>query len=107
MSRTSEDADRYRGVMAESYALGRQTKKHLNFRYRVRAQFAVDTFREAQPNAKDVNVLELGAADGLTLLHMREHLGGCGEFVGVEYAEYLIDSAPPMPTGARVLFRGT
>lgn len=106
MSRHPDNVDRYRGVMAASYALGRQTKKHLNFRYRVRAQFAVDRFRDAQPHANDVNVLELGAADGLTLLHMRDHLGGCGEYVGVEYAEYLIAAAPAMPDERTRLIQG-
>ena len=87
----------YRGVMDASYNQGRQTKPHLNYRYRVRGQIAVNGFRAYHPHQREVAVLEIGASDSLTLLHIRELLGGQGEFVGVEYAPDLIASAPELP----------
>lgn len=87
----------YRGVMDASYNEGRQTKPHLNYRYHVRGQIAVNGFRAYHPHQDEVAVLEMGAADALTLLHIRDLLGGRGEFIGVEYAADLIDSAPVLP----------
>lgn len=87
----------YRGVMDDSYNTGRQTKPHLAFRYRVRGQVAANGFRAYHPHVEAPRVLEMGAADGLTLLHIRELLGGRGEYVGVEYAESLLERAPVLP----------
>lgn len=91
-----------RGVMDASYSKGRLSKPHLRFRYRVRGQVAVDGFRRIHPDASFVRVLEMGAADGLTLLHIRELLGA-GEFLGVEYAQELLDTAPGMPDDLRLI----
>lgn len=93
----------YRGVMDDSYNTGRQTKSHLSFRYKVRGQVAVNGFRAYHPNMTEVNVLEMGAADGLTMLHMRDLLGGAGEYLGVEYAESLLGSAPTLPSNAKMI----
>lgn len=93
----------YRGVMDATYNTGRQTKPHLAYRYRVRGQVAVNGFRAYHPENHTPNVLELGAADGLTLLHIRELLGGKGEYVGVEYADSLLDLAPPLPDNVTLL----
>jgi SAM-dependent methyltransferase len=91
--------------MDASYALGRVEKMHLNYRYRVRAQVAHDAFVGhvgAPPEAP--RVLEMGAAEGRTLLHLRELLGRPGgDYVGVEYADDLIAAAPPLPPGARLI----
>ncbi len=92
----------YRGVMDASYNEGRLSKPHLNYRFRVRGQVAVDGFRRFHPHAKHVRVLEMGAADGLTMLHIRELLGP-GEYLGVEYAKELLDSAPKMPDDVRMI----
>jgi len=94
--------DSYRGVMDASYNEGRLSKPHLNFRYRVRGQVAVDGFRRFHPNTDFTRVLEMGAADGLTLLHIRELLGD-GEYLGVEYAQELLDTAPELPDNVRMI----
>jgi demethylmenaquinone methyltransferase/2-methoxy-6-polyprenyl-1,4-benzoquinol methylase len=65
----------------------------------------VEAFQGRQGSQLEYRVLELGAAEGATLLSIRELLGGRGVFHGVEYSESLLDSAPPMPTNTR-LFRG-
>ena len=93
------------GVMDESYARGRVEKMHLNYRYRVRAQVAHDAFvTHAGQSRRAPRVLEMGAAEGRTLLHLRGLLGAPdGDYVGVEYADDLIAAAPPLPPGTRLI----
>ncbi len=98
-----KQSDEYLGVMDAEYARGRLEKKYLNYRYRVRAQVAANAFREFHPHMKTVDVLEMGAADALTLLHIRELLGANGTFDGIEYAQELIDEAPALPSDTRVI----
>ena len=47
-------------------------------------------------------VLELGAADGLTLLAIRELLGPAGRFDGVELSEELLAAVPSLPAGVTI-----
>ncbi len=97
------EKEEYLGVMNADYARGRQEKKYLNYRYRVRAQVAADAFRHFHPFQDEVNVCEFGAADMLTLLQIRELVGARGDYLGIEYAEDLIESAPPLPADTRVI----
>ncbi len=65
------------GVMGADYAQGRVDKLYLNYRYRVRAQVGVQGYLTHHRTLdSDMRVLELGAAEGRTLLHIRELLGG-------------------------------
>lgn len=91
-----------RGVMDEGYAEGRIRKRHLRYRYQVRAQIAVDGFRKFFPYHRDVEVLELGAAEGLTLLEIRKLLGSHGRYVGVELSDGLRAAAPRLPANVRL-----
>jgi 2-polyprenyl-3-methyl-5-hydroxy-6-metoxy-1,4-benzoquinol methylase len=91
------------GVMTADYAEGRVGKRHLNYRYRVRARVAVDAFRRFHPYQREVHALEMGAADGRTLLRIRELLGGRGKFTGIEFAQELLDSAPPLPENTQLM----
>lgn len=100
---SAHSKEEYQGVMDASYASDRLKKKHLDYRYRVRAQVAVDSFREFYPHKYEPSVLELGAADGLTLLKIREFLGGDGDYLGVEYAEDLLAVAPELPENVRMI----
>lgn len=99
----SEPTENYRGVMDAGYAEGRIEKRHLNYRYRVRARVAADAFRQFHPDQAFVNVCEFGAADGRTLLEIRELVGARGDYLGVEYAEELLASAPRMPEDSRMI----
>ncbi len=93
------------GVMDASYARGRVEKMHLNYRYRVRAQVAHDAFvAHAGWRLDAPRVLEMGAAEGRTLLHLRDLIGRPGgDYVGVEYADDLIAAAPPLPSDTRLI----
>ncbi|MFO8072514.1 MAG: class I SAM-dependent methyltransferase [Polyangia bacterium] len=73
------------------------------YRYRVRARAAVDAARSRLPDVSSWRVLELGAAEGRTLLHVRELLGGRGSFNGVEISPSLIDTAPELPHDTRLI----
>jgi SAM-dependent methyltransferase len=83
--------------MGADYARGREGSAPLGFRYRVRAGFAAAAFRGLAGTPGRVRVLDLGAADGRTLLHLRALLGGAGDFHGVELSAELLAAAPPLP----------
>jgi SAM-dependent methyltransferase len=89
--------------MTAEYAQGRRSTPVLEFRYLTRAALSVDAFRKRRPDAVAPRVLDLGAADGLTLLRIRELLGQRGVFDGVEYAEELIEQAPALPPDTRLV----
>jgi len=91
------------GVMDREYAAGRRNAPHLKFRYRVRAKLAVDAFRERRGSQAEHAVLELGAAECLTLLAIRDLLGGRGRFDGVELSDELIAAAPELPENVRLI----
>jgi SAM-dependent methyltransferase len=93
------------GVMDREYAAGRRRAPHLKFRYRVRAQLAVDAFRGRVAKQSKHAVLELGAADGLTLLAIRELLGGeaGSQFDGIELSKELLAAVPSLPADTRIL----
>lgn len=88
--------------MDARYAKGRDRAGHLRWRYRVRAAYAVEAFRKRRPVASP-RVLDLGAADGRTLLEIRELLGGGGSYVGVELSDELLASAPELPQNVRLV----
>lgn len=94
------------GVMDASYAAGRVRQRHLEWRYRVRAAFAARAFerRDGRPGGAP-KVLELGAAEGRTLLALRERLGPDGVYDGIELSDELLAAAPPLPKGV-TLHRG-
>ncbi len=91
------------GVMESGYARGRLRAPQMCYRYRVRARAAVEAARSRLPRLSFWRVLELGAAEGRTLLHVRELLGGRGAFHGVEISPSLIDAAPELPDDTRLI----
>lgn len=91
------------GVMDSSYASDRLRQPHLRFRFQTRALVAVQAMKQYGPAADAPRVVDFGAAEGLTLLEMRRLLGGQGEYIGIEFAEDLIRSAPPLPAGVQLL----
>lgn len=94
----------FQGVMTSAYAKGRLSKPELRYRLRVRARAAFEAMQSHELlNANHSRVLELGAADGRTLLEIWTLLDGRGEFDGIEYAQELIDEAPKLPENMRLL----
>lgn len=83
------------GVMDGQYARDRATRAHLAFRAAFRAKVAVDAFNARHHGAGAVHVLELGAAEGLTLAQMRHLLGRPGDSIGVEASDELLAQAVP------------
>ncbi|HAA53873.1 MAG TPA: hypothetical protein DCE42_03920 [Myxococcales bacterium] len=91
------------GVMDAGYAHDRLKKPHLKYRYQVRAQLAVNAYKEFHPHHSDVRTLEMGAAEGLTLLQIARQFGFQGEFIGVELAEDLLAQAPTLPENVKLM----
>lgn len=91
--------------MDAAYARGRRNAAHLAWRYRARAFEAVAAFRQIGRVEQAPRVLDLGAAEGLTLLEMRTLLGGHGVYHGVELSDALLAEAPSLPSDTE-LFKG-
>lgn len=92
------------GVMSSKYARQRKSKRHLRFRYRVRARMAVEAYSErCKTKGTNTDVVELGAAEGATLVHVRRLLDLPGRCVGVEYSAELINCASRLPTGVDLI----
>ena len=90
------------GVMDASYAADRRCKPHLEFRYKSRALNAANAYRRFGPNDGPPRVLDLGAAEGVTMAETHRLLGA-RESIGIEYAQDLIDAAGTLPPGCRLL----
>ncbi|MGM0595563.1 MAG: class I SAM-dependent methyltransferase [Myxococcota bacterium] len=86
-----------KGIMGESYAQGRLERLELIFRYKYRALVAS---RIKPEMTKGGAVLDLGAADGLTLLEIQKHLKA-KEALGIELSAQLATAA--QKNGARVI----
>lgn len=89
------------GAMQEEYALARARNAPLVFRYRTRALAAVQAYRRLRPDDPPKAVLELGSADGRTLMEVRRLLGARGYFEGVELSPELLSHAPSGVEGVR------
>ncbi len=60
------------GVMDASYAADRRSKPHLEFRYKSRALNAANAYRRFGPGVSSPRVLDLGAAEGVTMAGAKE-----------------------------------
>ena len=103
MSTNMNTHEKNSGVMDATYAQERRRRAHLRFRYEVRAALAVNAFHARQGYQDRYRVLELGVAEGKTLLQIRHLLGGKGTFVGVELSDELLAEAPPLPQDTRLI----
>ena len=90
------------GVMGGDYASGRSSKLELKYRYMVRARVAADAIRKHLYDTEIPRVLDFGAADGRTLLELRELLGA-GSFTGLEYSTELIQYAKNLPADTQII----
>lgn len=90
------------GVLDKQYAEARKKKPYLSFRYKERALVAASTVRKYF-GERPVHLVDFGASEGRTLLEMRKLLGEKGTYIGIEYDQSLIQSAPPLPSGVSLL----
>src|SRR3989338_720509 len=88
--------------MDADYARDRALKKQLVFRYNVRARIACAMVRKYLKLKEPIHLLDFGCAEGMTILKIRDILGG-GEFVGVEYSKELLSYSPELPSGVRLM----
>jgi ubiquinone/menaquinone biosynthesis C-methylase UbiE len=84
-----------KGILGQEYSEERK-KSELKFRLSVRAKMAADTIGEYSTNRAGLKILDMGAAEGLTLFELNNFLPG-NELIGVEYSKKLIKAAPMLP----------
>lgn len=85
------------GVLNGEYSQERRNLPAHVFRYKTRTRllrYAIDKFLSPAAHPR---LLDLGAADGLTLLELNNLLRGGWEFSGIEYSAELIADAPALP----------
>ncbi|MFO7586833.1 MAG: class I SAM-dependent methyltransferase [Gemmatimonadota bacterium] len=87
--------------MKEEYARARERNAPLVLRYQTRAMAAVRAYRGIHPSLAPNAVLELGSADGRTLLEIRRLFGERESYFGVELSPELLAHAPDDVEGVR------
>lgn len=85
-----------KGILDHEYSADRKKKPELKFRLSVRAAIVADAVAKYLSNTKNLRVLDFGAAEGRTLIELNNLLPG-NEFIGIEYSQELISSAPALP----------
>lgn len=90
------------GAMGADYARDRQQAPWIVFRYKVRALMAAFMIQKHRQTQGPLSLLDIGCADGLTLLEMRNTLGE-GSYAGVEATGELLACAPEMPRGVTLI----
>lgn len=91
------------GVLDKQYALAREKKSYLSFRYKERALVAVSVIHKHLPRHDELRVIDFGASEGRTLLEIHKLLGGKGSYTGIEYDRGLIESAPRLPQNVSLI----
>jgi len=89
--------------MGRNYAQARRSSPVLEFRLRSRALLAAEVYCGRRGRPQDARVLDLGAAEGATLLQLRELLGPAGQFDGVELSAELLGEAGRLPDNVRLI----
>jgi len=90
------------GILDGSYAEERKFRKPLICRYRYRAYMVFQMVKSLFPSNKKLTFLDLGAADGKTLLALRDYIPS-GDYTGVEYSAALIRCTPELPGNVRII----
>ena len=89
------------GVLDQNYAHDRMTKPELRWRLATRAAVVVDAARRFLHCQDGLRVLDMGCAEGRTMLEISAQLPHSA-FDGVEYATDLVQSAVALPDGIRI-----
>ena len=85
-----------KGILDQGYSTDRNKKPELKFRLSVRAGVVADALALYATATSGLNILDLGAAEGKTVLEMDRILPG-NKFTGVEYSKELIGMADVLP----------
>jgi SAM-dependent methyltransferase len=85
-----------KGALDTRYSAERYKKPELIFRYKTRARVVARAAKELLKSSGPYNVLDLGAAEGLTLLELSK-LIPIQKGLGIELATDLFEFAPPFP----------
>ncbi len=95
------------GILDASYAEDRSQRPEFVFRYRVRARIAAAAARDLMPEADSLRILDLGSAEGRTLLELDQVLNGqtlgVAELLGIEAASDLLANRPDLPPHIRIV----
>jgi len=83
------------GILDKKYAIERKSKKYLQFRLKQRALVAARSINKYLDKKPEM-ILDIGSAEGLSILELSKHFGGV-KFLGVEYDQGLVKSAPHFP----------
>ncbi|HUT92239.1 MAG TPA: class I SAM-dependent methyltransferase [Thermoguttaceae bacterium] len=78
------------------------SKPHLEFRYKARASIVARNAERFLDTEAALSVLDLGCAEGLTLIDMCNLLP-VREAIGVEYSDDILRLAPPLPENITLL----
>ncbi len=92
-----------KGAMDETYARDRQNKPAVSYRYRTRALAAVRAIQRHMHTSPALHMLDMGAADGGTLLEMGRLLGPGTTLTGVEYSPVLVGLAQQLGEAVHVV----
>ncbi len=85
-----------KGILDTHYAVERKRKPALVFRYKTRARFVADRALQYLGRQTGLEILDFGAADGLTMQEMDRLMPG-NTITGVEFSAELLAQAAPMP----------
>ena len=91
-----------RGVLNRTYSAEREKKLPLKFRLSVRAAIVAFAVHKYAAKRRGLTLLDLGAAEGRTLIEMSNMLPG-NNFVGIEYSSELIHTTPGLPENISLL----
>ena len=90
------------GIPDKSYVEDLQRKLPFIFRHKVRARVVANAAGKYLEKSGPFRILDLGSADGSTLLEMRFLLPG-GTYLGIEYSEELLRFVPELPPDTRII----
>ncbi|HET6846973.1 MAG TPA: methyltransferase domain-containing protein [Anaerolineales bacterium] len=89
--------------MDETYAWDRQNTPAVSYRFRTRALTVVRAIQRHAQETGSLHLLDLGAADGGTLLEMGRLLGPGTRLTGVEYSPVLVGLAQGLGSAVQVV----
>lgn len=101
---SKETTDNPRGVLDRRYAGDRKNRPELIFRLGTRARLVSHAVRVYMRDPSGLKVLDMGAAEGRTLIELDRLLPG-NDLVGIEYSRELVEAADQLPQNI-VLIQG-